>query len=276
MTASRSVTRTYEIVEGGRDGDRASKAFDYFILMTIAVSIAAFVLETEQRFSAFGGAFSLIEVAAVLIFTVEWLLRVWSCVADPSGKYAHPVWGRARYAVSPMSVVDLLAIVPFYIDVFIGTPGLDLRVLRAVRFTARIARLSRRSASLSLLGRVLRSTAQELGTVVTVIALLLLIASSLMYFAEHNAEPEKFRSIPASMWWAVITLTTIGYGDVTPVTLVGRALTSLLAILGIGLFALPAGILGSGFVNEARRSRQAAAGLCPHCGQPLPHHADDD
>ena len=270
MSERRMTGRVWEIVESGRDADKASAAFDLFILASIVVSVVGLVLGTVERYDARAHElFVAIEVVTVGIFTVEWLLRAWGCVDDPSGRYSHPLWGRMRYAVSPMALVDLLAILPFYIVLVVPIAGLDLRFLRVVRLAARVARLGRYSTTISILGRVLRNTRGELVAVFGVMALLLLIASSLMYFAENKAQPETFASIPASMWWAIITITTVGYGDAIPVTTFGRVLTASLAVLGIGLIALPAGILGNGFVEETRRSRESAAGLCPHCGQPM-------
>ena len=259
MSERRMTGRVWEIVESGRDADRASAAFDLFILASIVVSIVGLVLGTVERYDARAHEiFVVIEVVTVGIFTVEWLLRAWGCVDDPSGRYSHPLWGRMRYAVSPMALVDLLAILPFYIVLVVPIAGLDLRFLRVVRLAARVARLGRYSTTISILGRVLRNTRGELAAVFGVMALLLLIASSLMYFAENKAQPETFASIPASMWWAIITITTVGYGDAIPVTTFGRVLTASLAVLGIGLIALPAGILGNGFVEESRRSRESA------------------
>ncbi len=273
MSEGSLTRRVFQIVEEGRDGDRTSRVFDFFILGSIAISIIALVLGTVERFGDRAHELFIgIEVVTVIIFTVEWALRVWSCVEEPSGKYRNSVTGRIRYALSPMALIDLLAILPFYVVLVFPDAGLDLRFLRAVRLGARVARLSRYSTTMTIMGRVLRNASRELAAVIGVMALLLLIASSLMYFAEHASQPETFASIPASMWWAVITVTTVGYGDAVPVTTWGRMLTAALAVFGIGLIALPAGILGNGFVEETRRQRRLVEGehRCPHCGELLP------
>lgn len=273
MSETTLKRRAYQIVEEGRDGDRASRLFDGFILTAIIVSIVGLVLGTVERYGTPAQElFNSIEIVTVGIFTVEWLLRVWCSVEDPSGKYRHPVWGRLRYSVSPMALVDLVAILPFYLILVIPTQDIDFRVLRVVRLVARIIRLSRHSETISVLGRVLHNIRQELFAVVGIIALLLLVVSSLMYFAEHDAQPDKFPSIPAATYWAIITLTTVGYGDTVPITMFGRLLTAIVAVLGIGLIALPAGILGSGFMEETRRYRQdmRSENRCPHCGELLP------
>ena len=198
---------------------------------------------------------------SVTIFTIEYLLRIWSCTADP--RYSHPIYGRARFVVTPMALLDLMAILPFYGQI-LGLGSLDLRILRAVRLSARVARLARLSPGFDTLMRVARAKRTELSIVIAMLLVLLLLASSLMYFAEHEAQPDLFSSIPQTMWWSIITLTTVGYGDVYPVTYAGRVLAGVMAVLGIGLFALPAGILGSGFVDELDRNR-----VCPHCGERL-------
>lgn len=163
-----------------------------------------------------------------------------------------------------MPLIDLLAIAPFYLPMM----GVDLRAFRALRLfrLLRVAKLGRYSMALKLIGHVVRSKREELITTVIFMLLLLLFASSLMYFAERDVQPEVFGSIPESMWWAVTTLTTVGYGDVSPVTPVGKALGSVVAILGVGMFALPTGILGSGFV-EAIENQKNDSGICPTCGQ---------
>ena len=150
--------------------------------------------------------------------------------------------------------------------IFVNLRGLDLRFLRVARLLARIVRLSRYFTGLRTLGRVLHTKRGELFAVISVLLLLLVMTSSLMFFAEHEAQPEEFASIPKAMWWSIITLTTVGYGDVFPVTAAGRLLAGLIAIVGIGLFALPAGILGSGFMEELGKEENVPF-LCPHCGE---------
>src|SRR5688572_7999302 len=159
-----------------------------------------------------------------------------------------------------MAIVDLLAVAPFYLA-FIH---LDLRVLRALRLF-RVLKLTRYSRSLQMLASVLRAKRGELAVTLFAIVLALLMASSLIYYVERDHQPDKFESIPAAMWWGVATLSTVGYGDVYPITALGKLIGALVALLGIGLFALPAGILGSGFIEEIQRSRTKA--ICPHCGR---------
>ena len=172
---------------------------------------------------------------------------------------SHPVYGRVRYARSPYMLVDPLAIVPFYLAAVI-----DLRFLRALRLVRflRLFKLARYSESLKLFVPAVRMKREELVITSAVGVILLLVASSAMYFAERTAQPEAFSSIPTSIWWGVVTLTTVGYGDVTPVTPLGKLLAAAVTVTGIGLFALPASIMAAGFIEAAREKTTR----CPHCG----------
>ncbi len=228
----------------------------------IVLNVAAVVLETVQSFAVrFGEAFRAFELFSVAVFSIEYVVRLVSSVADP--RYRRPVLGRARWAATPLAIVDLLAILPAYLPFLFGA---DLRVLRAVRLMRvfRILKLGRYSRAVRSLGRALSVSAAELGIVLFGLVVLLVLASSIVYYAEREAQPEGFSSIPAAAWWGVATVTTVGYGDLVPVTPLGKLAASIMAILGIGLFALPAGILGSAFVAQLRGRRD-----CPHCGQPL-------
>ena len=258
--------RIYEIVEEAAPGNRVGEIFAIFIISLISLNVVALIVGTvEEIHQVSPQAFSIFEIISVAIFTVEYLLRVWSCTADP--RYSHPVLGRLRFAVSALAIIDLLAILPFYLVLvpLVNLHGLDLRFLRATRLFARVARLSRYSSGMRTLARVIHNKRGELLTVMMVLSLLLLLASSLMFFAENKAQPDKFANIPKAMWWSIITLT---YGDVFPVTVAGRLLAGMMAIVGIGLFALPAGILGSGFVEEVSK-RTNAPRICPHCDREI-------
>jgi len=256
--------RVWEIVEVARAGDRASRRFDVAILTLIVVNTLAVILATVHGLASRAeGAFFWVEAVSIPVFSVEYLARLWTCVEDP--RFADPLGGRLRFALRPMPVVDLLAILPSLLLL----SGIDLRFLRILRLArmARVAKAGRYLAALAVLRQVLRSRREHLLILGAAMLALLVIASSLIYWAENPAQPETFSSIPAAMWWSVSTLTTVGYGDVYPVTGLGKLLASVVALLGVALFALPAGILGSGFVEalDARRSPQR----CPHCGEPL-------
>ena len=264
LTLSRIQRRVHVLLEVGEEGDRISRAPDFFIIGLIIVNTVAEILETVKPIYELSPAFFItLEVVSMVIFTVEYLLRMWACTAD--SRYSHPVYGRLRFAFTPLLLIDLLALLPFYLP-FLGLG--DLRFLRTLRLLAWAARLGRYFEGIRTLGKVLQSQAYELLTVVLVLAVMLVLASAVMYYAENAAQPDAFGSIPEAMWWSVITLTTVGYGDVSPVTPLGKVMAGVIAVMGIGMFALPAGILGSGFLAEIQRRNRAGL-VCPHCGEPL-------
>lgn len=254
--------RVWEVLEPAGPGDELSRRFDLFILALIAANVAAMVLESVRSIEqSFGAAFAVFEACSVLVFLAEYAARLWSCVEDPRSSGA--IRGRLRWAIRPLSVVDLLVVAPFLLT--LGTA--DARVLRILRLFRLVCVLKagRYLAALRLFRSVVQAKREELAMSIALTSVLLVVASSVMYFAEYEAQPDKFSSIPASMWWAVATLTTVGYGDVYPVTGLGRVAGGCLALLGVGLFALPTAILGSGLVEAAQSSRAAQA--CPHCGK---------
>lgn len=256
--------RVWEIVGGARAGDAASHRFESGILLLIALNVVAVLLQSVKEVEArLAAPFHAFELFSVLVFSVEYLARLWSCVEDP--RYQDPVRGRIRHALRPLALVDLLAILPF----FVFFSAVDLRVLRAARLfrLVRLLKAGRYLAALVLLRRVLQARREELVMAGALMAVLLVMASSAMYFAENAAQPDKFSSIPASMWWAVATLTTVGYGDVYPVTPLGRLAASCISVLGIGFFALPTAILGSGFAEAVRAIKDPRR--CPHCGEEI-------
>ena len=259
-----SRQRIHEILESGRADDPLSRAFDIFLVSLIALNVVVMVFETMASVKAYaGGFFRWFEIVSVAIFTVEYLLRIWTCVLDP--RYASPITGRIRFALSPLALIDLAAILPFYLP----TTAMDARSLRAVRLVRvlRILKLARYSDALRTFGRVFVAQKEPLGLTVFLLMLLLVMSASFMYYAEREAQPEVFSSIPATMWWAVATLSTVGYGDTFPVTEWGRVLGSIIAFLGIGMFALPTGILGAGFIEEYQGRRESKT--CPHCGKQI-------
>ena len=166
--------------------------------------------------------------------------------------------------LTPLAVVDLLAIAPALLPMI---TGLDLRSIRALRLVRifRVLKLGRYSRAVNSLGRALHEKLPEITVAGFALLVVLVLASTVLYYAEVEAQPEAFSSIPAAAWWGVATLTTVGYGDIAPITPMGKLCASIFAILGIGLFALPAGFLGSAFVSQL----QEGPSVCPHCGESL-------
>lgn len=256
MDLKRAIYETLEGVPSGRIG----QGINIFITFLIVLNIAALVAETVPEFkSEYPNALNIlryIEIVSVAIFSMEYILRVWSCTLSP--KYSHPITGRLMFMVSPLVLIDLLAILPSFAG-FAGYTGADLRMLRAFRVLARSTRLGARFAALRTIVRVISNKRGELITVISAVLVLMLIASSVMYYIENPTQPELFSSIPATMWWGIITLTTIGYGDMYPITVLGKIMSGLFALLGIGLFALPAGVLAAGFMEEVENGNDGCS-----------------
>ncbi|MGC9525608.1 MAG: ion transporter [Limnospira sp.] len=260
--------RIFLILEVWTFNDAIGRICDYFIIALILLNVVAVCLETVEGLNQkYFGLFRVFEYFSIVVFTIEYILRVWACTIDV--RYQHPFWGRLRYMLTPLALIDLLAFLPFYLPIL--TP--DMRPARAVRLVKffQFFKLTRYFQSLQMIGEVLKAKKEELAVTFGLVLLLLFFSGSSIYILEHDAQPEQFSSIPAAMWWGVVTLTTVGYGDVYPITTMGRLLGAMVAMLGIGIFALPAGIIASGFaeVVEARKNQKQAkkALICPHCGK---------
>ncbi len=263
---SKIKRRIYEILEVASPGDKSSRIFDIFIITLIFLNVVAVVLETVQSLSVqYKGFFRSFELFSVIIFTVEYIFRLWSCTVNP--KYRNPILGRLRFMLTPLALIDLFAVLPFYLPMVIK---LDLRFLRAVRLIRifRLFKVGRYSESMKLFGRVLKAKKEQLLVTLFAVFILLTVASSLLFYVENEAQPESFSSIPSTMWWGVSALTTVGYGDMYPITPIGKLLGAIISLLGIGLFAMPTGILSAGFVEEIRKRRESVR-TCPHCGNKL-------
>jgi voltage-gated potassium channel len=249
---------------------RWDKVINVFIIVLIVLNVIAVMLETvkpiHDEYKVFFGYFDLV---SVIIFTIEYVLRVWS--SNHEEKYKHSIWGRLKYMLSPGALIDLIAIIPSYLHAFIG---LDLRILRMLRLLRilRLFRLTAYTKPAHMITNVFKKRANELTLSFVLAVFLIIIASCIMYFAEHqyHAEGEltsKFSSIPATIWWAVVSLTTTGYGDMYPVTALGKALASIIMLTGVAFFALPAGIITAGFIDEFRVAKIKKTHKCPHCGE---------
>jgi voltage-gated potassium channel len=260
--------RIWEVVELAAPQDRAGRRFGAFMLLLIILNVIAVVFGSVQSVHARWGAFlDGFEVFSVAVFSVEYLLRLWACCEDP--RFAAPLVGRARFILTPMAIVDAMAILPFFLPFM----GFDLRSIRALRLLRllRVAKIGHYYKTLGLIRSVLRSKREELILTSALMLILLVVSASILFACENAAQPDVFTSIPATMWWSVATLTTVGYGDMYPVTVAGKIFAGIIAILGIGMFALPAGILGSGFVEAVQKSKPKHH-TCPHCGGDLDDH----
>lgn len=275
--------RTYEILEKSTEQDTASRIFDIFILTIIILNVIFIILETVESVSMrMGKFFELFELLTLIIFTIEYVLRLWSC--NSIDKYNGKLKGRIKFFFQPLTLIDLLAVIPFYLPHLIVIDLVYLRIIRFLRIF-RIFKAARYSVALKNMGEVIRDKKEELIIVMFLLFIMLVIASSLMYYAENEAQPGDFASIPSAMWWGIITLTTVGYGDTFPITPLGKILGTVISIIGIGLFALPAGILGSGFVEKLHKQKkrnqmdsdsETKVLTCPHCNKPFISNPQDD
>jgi len=254
----RYKSRVYQILEATDARDRTAEIVNLFMLVLVVLNVAAVVLETvDSIYLANRSLFQGFADLSVIIFTVEYILRIWSCDADP--KYGHPVFGRLRFAFTPAALIDLLVILPTY--VILAFPA-DHRLLRSLRvlWTFRLLKLSRYSESLQTILDVIRAQKRELAISFSAIIFFMVLSSSVVFFLEHDALPERFSDIPATMWWAVLTMTTVG-DNFYPVTPLGKLVGGLIIILGVATFALPTSILTSGFVDELEMRRQKRESL---------------
>ncbi|MCY7351560.1 MAG: ion transporter [Cytophagaceae bacterium] len=265
----------YQVLEtsGGRRSG-LSRAFNLLLVSIIALNALAIVLHTVKPIDArFPRLFVDFELFSVIFFTIEYGLRLWVCVENE--RYRHPVWGRLRYVVSLGALVHLLAVLPFYLSHFASDTGL-LRILRVFRIL-RLFRITRYSHALRIIQNVVQDKKEELVLSTVFIFFVLIISSSIMFYIEHESQPTIFSSIPATLWWGVSTLTTVGYGDAVPNTTMGKFFGGIIAFMGVGLFALPTGILASGFAEAMTRKRNGGIKslVCPHCGKEV-HRPDAD
>lgn len=236
--------------------DTTARTFRTLIALLIICNALAVMLDTVEHIHAeFAISLAAFEWFSVAIFSAEYAVRLWVIKLNQQYQAKN---GRLRYMLSPMALIDLIAILPS----LLALAGLDLRMLRVLRLM-RLLKLTRYAHALNTLARALRSRSGEIVVSALFMLMLMLLSSSFIYYAEHDAQPDIYTSIPAAWWWSVSTLATIGYGDIYPITLAGKITAALTAIFGIGLFALPGGIIASALMDTAKRPEK----LCPHCGK---------
>jgi voltage-gated potassium channel len=240
------------------------------LILLILLNVIAAVLETDTAFfNQFGHALDAFAFFSVLIFTVEYILRVWCCTENPL--FTSPVHGRLRYMATPLALIDLLVIAPFFLLPFLTQTPYIFWLIRFSRIFW-ILKIGHYSRATGTLVRVFKAKRGEILIALFIMMVLLILGSAMIYFAEHDAQPEKFSSVLVSMWWGIETMATIGYGDMVPITPLGKCISGVVALLGVGLFALPAGIFASGFMDEVRRNREERHHkpfTCPHCGKEI-------
>jgi len=261
--------RIFQILEAAGKDDATARVFVISIISLIILNVISVALETvKSLYLNYQPYFKAFEIFSVLVFTAEYLLRLWTCTSDE--RFKHPIAGRIKFILTPLSMVDLLAIVPFYLPMAIP---LDLRFIRAIRLFRlfRLFKIGRYSDAVKTLVSVFRAKKSDLAVTLSVVFILLIVSSSMMYYAENESQPQVFSSIPATMWCVVCAITNVNTEEVYPATMLGKTISVFIAFLGIGMFALPAGILASGFIEEIQKKRadHHHPQTCPHCGKPL-------
>lgn len=261
--------RVFDVISKAEDGDAASRIFDISIITLIALSVVSIILQSFEDIAAkYAQVFRVFEIVTVIVFTVEYLLRIWTAdLLYPESK--HP---RLKYVFSLMAIIDLLAVLPFYLPFF----SADMRFLRMVRLfrlfrLLRIFKLGRYFDALSVIARVIKESASKLIISIVLCLFIMLFSAIVMYTAENPVQPDKFPNVIVSLWWAVCTLTTVGYGDIYPVTVVGRMFAAVISLVGIGIIAIPTGIIAAGFTNviNAQDEEKEHKKYCPYCGHKL-------
>jgi len=260
--------RLYLTLDPTVKGGIPERIFEVVLISVILLNIFAIVADSVQEIAQEHHKFFRdLEIFSIVFFTVEYIARLYSIVEKPI--YKHPVTGRLKFAGTPLGIVDLLSFLPFYLTFL----PIDLRFLRIFRLMAlfRMFKIARYLHALSIFKRVLVERKEQLVLSFLFILFILVIISFIMFYVENDAQPDKFSSIPATMWWGIATLTTVGYGDMVPVTAAGKFLGGIFAIAGVGLLALPAGILSSGFFEllHVDKEDKKATAKCPHCGKEI-------
>lgn len=257
--------KIYNLIRDDDENDLYSSIFDGTIITLIIINIVLVVVDTFNLPQWYSTLSNVIETISVVVFTIEYLLRL--LTADLKYSDKGPVRARLKYILSFMAIIDLLAILPFYIPFIFP---IDLRVLRALRIFRlfRLFKFGRYTAALQVIGSVLKKKHSQLVSSMIVIFVLMIIASVLMYNVEHEAQPEVFENALSGLWWAVATFTTVGYGDIFPITVAGKVLATVMALLGIGLVAVPTGIISAGFieVTDEQPTSKDEKKFCPYCG----------
>jgi voltage-gated potassium channel len=256
----------YRFLEKGSHGSRIYLIFDYFIMTLILLNVVALVLETfpEIKYTV-GDYFTIFEIFSIVIFTIEYLLRIY--IADLTYPSSSKIKSKLKFVFSFFGLIDLFAILPFYLPLLISVDLRILRIFQLMRFL-RIFKIARYNRSLDLIYSVIKEKKSELAMTGFAVLLTLIVASFLVFKVEGDVQPEKFPNLLSCFLWAFATFTSIGYGDVYPITTLGKFLTVIISALGIGLIALPTGIISAGFFEKIEKDKKKSQ-KCPHCGKEI-------
>ncbi len=235
--------QVWNLLEKADENELGSRVCDWIMISLILINVSCLMLETMKELEAYHSIFVRVEEITLWIFLVEYVLRLWSCTVHPT--FQQPIKGRIRFALKPLSIIDLIAILPIVVPLLIN----DATVVRAVRLirVLRLLKISRYSESIALIGQVFKKASGIIVFSSWLLIVLVILVSTMIYNLEHEAQPDKFPDIPHSVWWTVVTLTTVGYGDVFPITDGGKILAMFSLVAGIGLVSLPSAALAGAF-----------------------------
>lgn len=240
----------YALMEGGRQGYFWAKIFDAGIFLLISFAVGVVVIDSlpdlPMRYDLL---LRDIELGIMAMFSIEYLLRLWVCVENPAYRGQSALTARLRFIISPFALIDICVLLPFYASAVINFDPEVIAVLRILR----VFKLFRSTGAFEPIARVFYNERRSLFAVATLIVSILFVVSTLEYMAERQAQPDKFSSIPAALYWGIVTLTTVGYGDIVPVTALGKLVAGATVLLGLLSFALPSAIIVSGFIEELKR-----------------------
>ena len=239
--------RIYDIIQIGNVGDWPSRLFDIFITVAIFVSVTAAILSTYKELSRYEGILDAIELVTVIIFTVEYILRLWTADIMYPGKSG--LMARLKFAFSVTGIVDFLTFFPYYLPIVFPAGIVAFRVFRVIRIF-RLFKINSRYDAFNVIIDVLKEKRKQIFSSVIMVLILMVASSLCMYSMEHEAQPEKFKNAFSGIWWSTSTLLTIGYGDIYPVTVGGKIMAIVISFLGVGMVAIPTGIISAGFVES--------------------------
>ena len=251
--------RVFDSIDDKDEGGKPNNIFDFFIIFIIIVNTFVIFIETYPTIrNNYTEYLDLIEYITIIVFTTEYLLRIWTCTCYP--EYSHPFTGRLRYACSLTMIIDFFAVFPFYLMFVIPLSPYVVHFLRLFRLF-RVLKLLRYYGSIDVIYRVIKRDSQYLFSIIIILLVFLSFSSYLIYIFEAEAQPDKIKDFDDALWWAIETTSTVGYGDVIPVTEIGKFFSFLIIIVGIGIIALPTGIIASGFLEELRASKEGSYDL---------------
>ena len=259
--------RIFTIIEVGNDNDIPSRTYDITLMVAVVINIFIAIFDTFPQSVPYLHILNIIEGITVLFFTVDYILRIWTAPflykAKPAGR------ARWKFLWSWQGIVDFLSCIPYFLPILFPSGAAALRMFRIIRIL-RVFRIRHYSDPLTVIGKVLKRKKGQLLSSIFIILILMIAASLVMYSLEHNAQPEVFTNAFSGFWWAASTLLTVGYGDIVPITILGKFCGTIITFLGVFLIAIPTGILSAGFVEYTSHKRsESPSNYCPHCGKKL-------